>query len=180
MEGDFANTREVFQHVAETVQLHHLRELCLDRLECVGDDLRRFLLNHTSLARLWMQDLNLTGDTRLVDVLSTLRQQHESLAFVKLYQIADNSFRIAFRTLGDVNTSSEYLPSWRREASDFFADFLHVSKPARHCATIEEWEGVKDKLRRLSEDIIPTGRTYQSRHPIEWYGWIDKDDFALP
>lgn len=176
IDGDIVGTSQLFQSVARKTRLRRMRTLELDGFECHGSDLELFLRGLPGLESLKFSDLNILGPTTFQDVLRTVQNELQSLTFVSLHQIAQDSLRTVFATLGDVEASQPFYPSYPGQSPDFFADFLRVSGPFRHNATVEEWEGVKRKLGLLCDDVQTTHRPYRARHAMEKYGWIDRDD----
>lgn len=154
--------------------LPHLEELVLDGLRCAGEDLSLFLSSTKYLKRLELRNLDITGSKSFASILNELKNLTRLTTF-RCSQVAENGFRTAFQTLGDIEIGRSYFPPLTEgeENIDGLRDFLMVNV-FRYIAAAEEWEGVHRKLGDLSNDVVVTNRTHE---PVLEFGhgyhWFD-------
>jgi len=171
---DISGTSEILCAVAKHTHLRQLKCLSLNSFECEGETLRQIICKHPLLQKIDLENLNITGSVSFGDILGTLASDCPRLARVEIRQISQNGFRTVFRSLGDVELSKLYNgPSYDL---DFFEDFMVVSKPFRHHATIDDWENLKERLIELQHDVAVTNRQHELRVWYEEMAWIDKED----
>lgn len=65
--------------------------------------------------------------------------------------------------------ASEWL---KTKEIDIFEDFLRVGVPAAYSASAVEWEGVRDKIGLLSEDVRVSGDDFKPDIDFETYTWV--------
>ncbi|KAK6397211.1 hypothetical protein LTR65_007711 [Meristemomyces frigidus] len=170
---DWKHTERVFASVAQKVVLPKLEVLILDNIRCAGADLRQFLEAHPGLRSLRLENLDVTGSITFADTLSVLEVKHDRLVDFRCDQIAQNSFRLFFDTLGKLDecTDWHYRLEDNQEALDFWADFVSVLEPFKYIGIAEAWEGVQQKIGLLRDDIRVSTRDYHPDYPLGGYWW---------
>ncbi|KAF2770387.1 hypothetical protein EJ03DRAFT_270493, partial [Teratosphaeria nubilosa] len=161
---DWKDTPEIFKAVAKNVKPPKLESLHLDYIRCTGQDLKDFLQANSSLHRLDLNNIDITGPTvAFADILELLSTTMTSLKSFKCRQVSQNSLRLHFETLGNITNDSN-ISFLSRHGLDFFQDFTWVSGPSIYDGRAEEWEGVPQKLGLLKNDVVLGWRTYHADH----------------
>ena len=161
------------------VTLPLLEDLWIDGFECVGEDLQTFLKNHSQLQSLKLYNLDIAGSDSFSEVLTTLGRYHDRLEDAEFHQIAQSSLRIVFRSMGEIQASEVKCRECHvRGYSCPHIDWMIVTWPDRHRATIEKWEGIQHKLSLLRDDFEVTQRPFKIRTGGEEYGWFDRDSVS--
>ena len=148
--------------------LPQLKALSLTGLRCSGQDLARFLQPLTDLQALNFENMDITGTISFADTLRSLLPAHNQLMKFRCNQIAQNTYRLFFKTLGCLE-ASDFHP---REGEEFFGDFLDVSGPFKYQADAAEWEGVQEKIELLTADIVVSHLDYHSEFDFGPYIWF--------
>lgn len=171
--NDWKDTEAIFKHVAERVAFPDLADLTLTYIRCSGADLRLFLDNHRVLKKLSLRDLDITGNVPFRDVLTHVGTELDKLTSFKCRQIAENSFRLYFPNLGDMNHDTNPT-SWLRmeDETDFFDDFVYV-RYSKYEGSAEPWEGVTSKIVELANDVSRTTLSYHPEMDFGFYRWSD-------
>lgn len=172
--NDRADTATVFKPVADTVLLPHLKHLKLDNIDCHGVDLEKWLSHHTGLLSIELLRINITGDVAFTDIMGLLQVQHTSLTMFACRQIAQNSLRVYFKSLGEIECRKSPTISYEEDrVPDFFDDFMDVNKPYPYEATAEWGYGdIRNRLGLLKEDVRVSGKSSRSES-VEWYKWYE-------
>ena len=177
LDKDWKDTSVLFSGIASKVMLLHLENLVLDGLRCEGEDLSLFLGNSKRLKRLELRNLDITGTKSFSSILDEVKDLDRLTTF-QCWQVAQNGFRTAFPTLGEIEISPCYFrlteEDLDEEDIDGLKDFLMVNV-FRYIAAAEEWEGVHQKLVDLSNDVVVTNRTHEPDLDFgsNGYHWFD-------
>lgn len=160
--------------MARKVQLPDLRTLRLQAIRCEADDLCRFHYSHTDLTTLSLRNLDLIGvDIALAMVLKTVELCFNDLQTFECYQVAQNSLRTYFESLGRITVVEGCNVDW---SDPFFDDFLELLGPNKYIGDAEAWEGVQEKIGLLLKDMRISNISYQSDfHPVfglDGYVWL--------
>jgi len=177
IEDDFDEMGEMFDQIAEKVRLRHLKHLRLEGMECDGDSMQVFLGKHTSLQTLDMRWLNIIGELDFGHMLKVIEEHFDCLQRATFQHIAQGCQRIAFETLGDVD-SYDYHFSGTTQQREIFDDFVELHGPFRHRTTVEDWEGLKHRLSLLREDYVVLDRTHLSRGYLDEPVWHDDEQLG--
>lgn len=139
---------------------------------CEGEYLNLFLSNHKNLQTLTLGNLDNTGSTPFAETLELLHNEHNLLTSFDCDQIAQNSFRLYFQSLGNTEEtpfSSEWL---EKKDLSFFDDFMWVRGPFKYHVTVREWDGVQERIGLLKDDIRVSDLDFHSE--IEGlHQWLD-------
>lgn len=168
----------MFTNIAHKVSLPDLETLELAGIRCSGIDLGVFLLHHKGLRSLRLENLDITGDLGFAGVLTILKNSHEHLTHFQCKQIAEQSFRTFFETLGDIGDrdglriwESSQRISKTSEQIDFFTDSVYVEEPLKYVGRAEEWENVQQKIGLLRQDLRISDTSYLPDLGTGWYHW---------
>lgn len=150
--------------IADIVVLPNLKNLTIDGLRCIGQDLELFLENHNSLEHLVFENMDIETPCAFADVLdkaSCLKQ----LTKFRCSQIAQDGFRVKFSTLCYVEVSDH---GW---TSDWHGNDEHPLwvNQFKYTGVAEEWENVSSKLHDLSRDVVVTTQDLHT----DWEGGYD-------
>lgn len=117
-----------------------------------------------------LENLDVTGSVAFAGILDALHHHHSFLVSFNCHQIAQNSFRLFFPTLGNVSCTENFTKQYRADHPDFFDDFLtvHLSK---YTVKMEQWEGVQERIGMLKDDIRISALTYHPDHGSEFIHW---------
>lgn len=170
---DWKDTKAIFGRIAKSVILPRLKRLDLNGMRCVGRDVQHFLRNHQALEAVDFANLDIEGPGTFTNILDGLADL-KNLTEFKSRQIAQNGLRTTFPTLCSIEASSSSFAwdSLVREFGEYitYEPMLMVNQ-FPYCGEAEVWEGVSEKLRDLSRDLMVTGKTYHSDYPggYVWY-----------
>ncbi len=160
----------IFSAIAARVRFSHLEVLTLDGIRCAGQDLHRFLLSHTGLQNLTIENFDVVGTTSYASILEMLSKTHDNLRYFTASQVAQNAYRLYLKTIADIEVSP-YRYSFSDAPPDFFDDFLTVSMPSKYHWTAEEWEGVQQKLVLMADDMAVSTKNYHPEYELSHYTW---------
>lgn len=148
----------MFNQIAKHVVFPSLRVLELNYMRCRGRDLLLFLGNHLNLHTLTLSNLDITGNLSFKTILGSLEEHHCLLHTFRCDQIAQNSFRLVFETLGEFRFERKCnaLPEYCEVTGGnycFCEEFEEVLGPYKYCGVAEEWENVQIKIGLLKRDL---------------------------
>jgi hypothetical protein len=164
VDSDWKDTEIIFYAVSTKVVLPNLVNLVFDGIRVFGSDLERFLKGHSHLQSLGLNNMDIKGpEVSFADILKEL-ESFDKLKSFDCYQIAQDGFRIGFKTLCVVSFDAT---EWHDETG--VVDFVWLDI-RRYMAKAEEWEGVQRKLGNLRRDLIVTRFSHKS-HSDSSYTW---------
>jgi hypothetical protein len=167
LDRDWKDTERIFIEIADTVILSNLKNLTINGLRCIGQDMELFLQNHNSLEHLVFNNMDIEPPGTLADVLDKASCLKYLTKF-RCSQIAQDGFRVKFKTLCHVEVSDEGWSS-DRHGNDEHPVWVNQFK---YIGVAEEWENVSSKLHDLSRDVVVTTREIHTDWE-EGYQWRD-------
>ena len=114
----------------------------------------------------------MTGTVGFADCLGVLESNNKQFTSFCSSQIAQNSLRLYYRTLGRLESGSHGGLAFLRETEDFFDDFELIKGPFKYNSDAEEWEGVQQKIGLLCNDLALSTRTYHPEYSFGGYRWV--------
>lgn len=147
-------------------------------IRCGGKDLGHFLSSHKNLQTLRLENLDVTGSQKFADVLKVVEEMHDCLKQFSCRQIAQDSFRTFFKTLGSIEMSEDWHFAYpqddddKKEEADFFNSFVRVQGPFKYHGEAEELEGVQNKVGLLRQDLRISHLSYQPEFGNDSYWWM--------
>ena len=126
-----------------------------------------FLGNHKGLQSLRLENMDITGSVPFTEVMDLLQASHHLLERFRFSQIAQGSRRLYLDTLGDLEEQSSPTQVFLLEdgeVADFFNDFVDVVGPFKYHGTAESWEGVRDKIGLLKDDVRISHKHYRPEY----------------
>lgn len=161
----------IFEHIVKKAVFPHLVYFELDWLPCKAEHLLLFLNNHKKLQALIVKGLDIIGNLTFKEILEHLQLHHSALQHFECNQIAQNSFRVYFDSRGVIAEEDHFFEgrgSFRDCFKDFkdtfYWDFVGLTSPCKYHGVAEEWEGVRDKIGILIEDL----RIDEREHAPAW------------
>lgn len=178
--NQWSDTERVFAKIASKVHLPALETLMLHGMRCDGRDLGQFLHAHKNLQTLQLENLDVTGSQKFADVLKVVEEHHRYLRKFACRQIAQDSFRTFFESLGSLEITDTWHFAYpredddKREEADFFNSFVRVQGPFKYVGEAEELEGVQQKVSLLRQDLRISDLSYHPEFEGEWYWWMQQ------
>lgn len=124
------------------------------------------LENHQQLTSLNLANLQITGEGEFGKILDLIHRKHDRLENFASTQIAENTFRTYFGTLGAVMIADTASYELGHDPSmSFFMDFVWVDETEIYDSEIEKWEGVQARIGLLRNDLRISDRTFEPENP---------------
>lgn len=164
---DWEDTEALFEQITKKTILPSLERLELDYLRCRGEVLLLFLQNHRCLQCLSLLNLDITGNVTFKEILELLQCNHNSLRSFECRQIAQNGYRLYFATSAVIRDygglyfdNSHLCEDGTLVLDSFYEDFADLAL-CKYYGEAEEWEGVRDKLGILKDDLRLSRKDYR-------------------